>query len=160
MDRSDGLELLVSFSANQLVLKQPHSHDAPDEHTYCWRRGDFKGILSFPLKNAAFIRSIGVSQTVATLIHARQASPRAIRVWGEPANDQRSPSTQVQERVLVPLALIEYDTELSTREQNFTTGINENIIVQKVIIEVLSNWGDPQRTCICSLHIYGSSGES
>ncbi|EPS92556.1 hypothetical protein FOMPIDRAFT_1137627 [Fomitopsis schrenkii] len=118
----------------------------------CWPMAGTAGYLGIQLAEPVIVTNVTVDHLPASLASETRSAPHHIRVW---ALIPTSPRTQ-----LIHVADLEYDIRSTQHIQNFpTSGYAPTVSVDKVVFQILDNWGLPDFTCIYRVRVHGRAAE-
>ncbi|KZT02918.1 uncharacterized protein LAESUDRAFT_611137, partial [Laetiporus sulphureus 93-53] len=109
----------------------------------CWPMNGSTGHLGLRLPSAMHVTHISIDHIPLDLTEDIQAAPRDLVLWGLSED-------------LVPLASISYDIYAPAYRQLFETDVRfQALSFDMLVLEVLSNWGASEFTCLYSVRLQG-----
>ena len=154
------------FGISREISKHPPEVALTDgiEPGECWPlRGDF-GQIGIQFTHAIRLSSVVVGHANITSI---ASSPKRLVLWGLTSTDNSLCDTSGDMGITAPnfgpgycgIHLLSgiYNPLTSSAYQNFTISMHNNHYFDRIIVQVLENWGHKAFTCIYRIQIYGNS---
>jgi hypothetical protein len=129
----------------------------------CWRISGSQGTVGVEFPHPAFIQAFGIEHSLEALQKDRSSAPMDLRLWasfqdGVPHTSNFAPRIHSFDFGVSTILLgsARFDANPHHPRQNFTLSAEgRSLKVKTVILEVSSNWGALDSTCVYGLRIYG-----
>lgn len=114
----------------------------------CWPMAGSSGFVTVKLAQRVLVDSVSIEHVSSTIAHNQESAPRDVRFWGYSTSGSKA------------MFLGQFAYDINGREvQTFPVQSDTEIAVSLVKMEVLSNHGHPDYTCIYRLRVHGSPVE-
>lgn len=160
-------DLPAPSSVSSSVTAPPNSHDATnvlDDRTElgrCWAMKGSDGFVVIHLKEAVVITSVTIEHVSPKIARTNATAPKLMKVWGVwPSGQPTSAAVEAKRHSnLQPvgdeLGDFIYDLNAKTPWQTFAMEQNNNVAYNMATIGILSNYDDPNYTCIYRIRVHG-----
>jgi len=131
-------------------------HDSPVEAVIqrdtslgaCWPMAGSSGFVTVKLAQRVLVDSISLEHVSSSIAHNQESAPRDVRFWGYPTSGAKA------------TFMGQFTYDINGREvQTFPVQAETDVAVSIVKMEVLSNHGHPDYTCIYRMRVHGSPVE-
>ncbi|EPS93848.1 hypothetical protein FOMPIDRAFT_1135402 [Fomitopsis schrenkii] len=114
----------------------------------CWPMAGTAGYLGIQLAEPVIVANVTIDHLPASLASETRSAPRRIRVWAlAPTPYPVKP---------IHIADVEYDIRSAQHIQTFSASDDAPAVsVDKVVFQILDNWGLPEFTCIYRVRVHG-----